>query len=121
MINKLVLMSNINKYYLGEVESVKWIVKDKILTIDFMSITKEVIGKITHSPFNVEDCELAIFDTKKLISLLSITQGDLLLNIETRNDKPTKLHISDTSFNLTYALADPLLIGKVGTVNDSDT
>ena len=57
-------MSNINKYYLGEVESVKWIVKDKTLTVDFMSITKEVIGKITHSSFSMEDCELSIFDTK---------------------------------------------------------
>lgn len=120
MINKLVLMSNINKYYLGEVESVKWIVKDKTLTVDFMSITKEVIGKITHSSFSMEDCELSIFDTKKLISLLSITQGDLLLDVEKHNNRPTKLHISDTSFNLTYALADPLLIGKVGTVNEPE-
>jgi hypothetical protein len=120
MINKLVLMSNISKYHLGEVESVKWIVKDKTLNISFMSITKEVIGTITHSSFNMEDCELAIFDTKKLISLLSITQGDLLLDVEKHNNRPTKLHISDTSFNLTYALADPLLIGKVGTVNEPE-
>ena len=43
MINKLTLQSIINKYYLGENESVKWNIKDKILTINFMSPNKEVI------------------------------------------------------------------------------
>ena len=49
MVNKLILQSVINKYYLGENESVKWKIKDKTLTIDFMSISKEVIGNITHN------------------------------------------------------------------------
>jgi hypothetical protein len=44
MINKLVLQSIINKYYLGENESVKWKIKDKTLSIDFISPNKEVIG-----------------------------------------------------------------------------
>jgi hypothetical protein len=41
-----------------------------------MSVNKEVIGKVIHTGFDVEDSELAIFDTKKLLNLLSITQGD---------------------------------------------
>ena len=49
MVNKIVLQSVINKYYLGENESVKWSIKDKTLTIDFMSVNKEVIGKIVHN------------------------------------------------------------------------
>ena len=68
MINKLVLQSVINKYYLGENESVKWKIKDKVLTIDFMSLNREVIGKVIHNKFDVEDSELAIFDTKKLLN-----------------------------------------------------
>ena len=82
MVNKLVLQSVINKYYLGENESVKWKIKDKTLTIDFMSVNKEVIGKITHTNFDVEDSELAIFDTKKLLNVLGITQGDLMFSLE---------------------------------------
>jgi hypothetical protein len=32
----------------------------------------------------------------------------------------TKLNISDLNFNLSYALSDPLLINKVGEVNEAD-
>jgi hypothetical protein len=120
MVNKLVLQSVINKYYLGENESVKWKIKDKTLTIEFMSVNKEVIGKIVHQNFDVEDSELAIFDTKKFLNLLSITQGDLIFNLEKGKNVYTKLHFADASFNLTYALADPLLIGKVGSATEPE-
>jgi len=118
MVNKLVLQSVINKYYLGENESVKWKIKDKTLSIDFMSVNKEVIGKVIHTGFDVEDSELAIFDTKKLLNLLSITQGDLIFELEKGKSVYTKMKFADESFNLTYALADPLLIGKVGSVTE---
>lgn len=120
MVNKIVLQSVINKYYLGENEAVKWKIKDKVLTIDFMSISKEVIGKITHTGFDMEDSDLAIFDTKKLLNLLSITQGDLMFSLEKGRSVCTKMHFSDSAFNLTYALADPLLIGKVGQVTEPE-
>jgi len=115
MVNKLILQSVINKYYLGENESVRWKIKDKTLTIDFMSISKEVIGKITHNNIDIEDSELAIFDTKKLLNLIGITSGDLMFSLEKGKSVYTKMHFADSSFNLTYALADPLLIGKVAT------
>jgi hypothetical protein len=118
MVNKLTLQSVINKYYLGENESVKWNIKDKTLTIDFMSVNKEVIGKIIHSNIDIEDSDLAIFDTKKLLNLLSITQGDLIFELEKGRSVFTKMKFADASFNLTYALADPLLIGKVGSVTE---
>jgi len=118
MVNKLVLQSVINKYYLGENESVKWKIKDKTLTIDFMSVSKEVIGNITHTNFDVEDSELAIFDTKKFLNLLGITQGDLIFTLEKGKSVYTKMHFADNAFNLTYALADPLLISKVATVTE---
>jgi len=120
MVNKIVLQSVINKYYLGENESVKWKIKDKTLTIDFTSISKEVIGKIVHNNIDIEDSELAIFDTKKLLNLLGITQGDLMFSLEKGKSVYTKMHFADASFNLTYALADPLLIGKVGAVSEPE-
>ena len=120
MVNKLVLQSVINKYYLGENEAVKWKINNKTLTIDFMSISKEVIGKITHTGFDLEDSELAIFDTKKLLNLIGITSGDLLFSLEKTRSIYTKMHFSDNAFNLTYALADPLLIGKVGSVTEPE-
>ena len=118
MVNKLLIKSIIDKYYLGEVESVKWVINDRKLSIDFTTQNKEVMGKILCHDFNLHNCELAIYDTKKLSSLLSITQGDLLLETEQNRGIYTKLNISDLNFNVVYALADPLLIGKVGSVNE---
>lgn len=120
MINKLQLQSIIDKYYLGLNESVKWVIKDKKVSIDFMTPTKDVIGSVICDDFSMEDGSLAIYDTKKLQNLISICNGDLLLELEKNNAIYTKLKISDLNFNLTYALSDPLLINKVGTVNVQD-
>ena len=117
MINKILLQSILNKYHLGVIQSVKWIIKDNNLEIDFMSPTKDIIGKVLCSDFKLEDSEIAIYDTKKLSNLLSICQGDLILELIKSHKIYTKLHISDASFNLTYALSDPLLMEKIGTVN----
>jgi hypothetical protein len=47
-----------------------------------------------------------------------ITQGDLIFELEKGKSVYTKMKFADESFNLTYALADPLLIGKVGSVTE---
>lgn len=116
MINKLQLQSIINKYYLGVNEAVKWEIENNELGINFMTPTKDVIGSVSCKDFQLEDSKLAIYDTKKLNSLISICNGDLLLELEKNNAIYTKLKISDLNFNLNYALSDPLLIGKVGEV-----
>jgi len=66
MISKLQLQSIIDKYYLGLNESVKWVIKDKKISINFMTPTKDVIGKVTSDNFSMEDGNLAIYDTKKI-------------------------------------------------------
>ena len=120
MINKLQLQSIINKYYLGVNEAVKWVIEDNQLAISFMTPTKDVIGTVACKSFQLENSSLAIYDTKKLNSLISICNGDLLLELEKNNAIYTKLKISDLNFNLNYALSDPLLIGKVGEVTIPD-
>jgi small nuclear ribonucleoprotein (snRNP)-like protein len=57
---------------------------------------------------------------KKLNNLVGITLGDVILELENNHKIYTKLKISDQNFNLTYALADLLLIPKVATVNEPD-
>lgn len=120
MINKLKLVSIINKYYLGTNESVKWDIKDNSLNIEFMTPSKDVIGNLTCNNFELEDSKLAIYDTKKLQNLISICSGDLLLEFEKTKEIYTKLNISDLNFNLSYALSDPLLINKVGNVTEAE-
>ena len=117
MINKSILQSVISKYYLNVCESVKWKINNNNLTIDFMTPSANVIGKVICDDFPLEDSELAVYDTKKLSSLISICNGDLLLELEKQNKLITKLKLSDLNFNLTYAVSDPLLVPKVGSVN----
>ena len=117
MINKSILQSVINKYYLNVCESVTWKIENNNLTIYFESPNGNIRGKVTCDNFPLEDSELAIYDTKKLSSLISICNGDLLLELEKQHKLISKLKISDLNFNLTYAVSDPLLVPKVGTVN----
>jgi hypothetical protein len=121
MINKFTLNKLISKYYLGgSNESVKWIIKNNTITVDFTTPTRDVIGKVSCDNFKVVDSELAIFDTKKLSNLISICKEDLLIDIEKVNKIPSKLKIADTNYELVYPLADPLLIPKTGTVNEPE-
>lgn len=119
MISKLELQAIINKYYLGGiVESVKWVMKDKNLNIRFMSPSKDMLGELKFKEINLHDVELAIFNTSQLNKLISITKGTLLLEVNTLNNISTHLAISDSQFDLVYALADVRLISKVAKVEE---
>lgn len=122
MISKFALQSIIEKYHLnGLVENVKWeIDKNKQLTINFMSPTREMIGKVVYSNFPLPESEIGINNTSQLDKLLSITSGDLELNYAKEGKVITKLLIADNQFNLNYALADLLTIPKTGKYNGSE-
>ena len=120
MIQKLLLQSLISKYYLGVNESVKWVIKDNTLSIGFMSPGEDIIGEVICTDFQLEDVELAIFNTHKLKNLTAVTSGELLLELIKENKLATKLKISDASFNLEFALSDPLLIQTPKNVKDYD-
>ena len=120
MIARSLLSSLISKYYLGTNESVKWIINDNHLEINFVSPSKDVIGQVLCEDFQLENTVLPIYDTKKLSNLVSICQGNVLVEVEKVNTIATKLNLSDMHFNLTFALSDMLLIPRVGTVNEPD-
>lgn len=107
------LQNIISKYYLGINESVKWVIKDNLLSIDFMTSAKDLIGKIIANGIELEDGELPIFDTKKLTNLINICSDEIKLEIN-----KNKVTITDPNYELIYTLSDPLLIGKVGTINE---
>lgn len=120
MIAKNTLQSIISKYYLGgKVESVKWVVEDKKLHIDFMAPTKDMIGRLSCNNFPLsEDGTLAIFNTTQLNRLLNVLAGDLMLDAERTKAVLTKLTIQDAKSTINYSLADPLMIQKVGEVDE---
>jgi hypothetical protein len=121
MIAKNTLQSIISKYYLGgKVESVKWVVDDGKLHIDFMAPTKDMIGRLSCNNFPLsENGILAIFNTSQLNRLLNVLAGDLILDAERTKSVLTKLTIQDTKASINYSLADPLMIQKVGEVDEN--
>jgi hypothetical protein len=121
MINKNELQSTISKYYLnGLVESVKWTTENNALEIDFQSPNKDMIGRVKHSNFPLENSEIAVYDTSKLNKLLGITSGEVVLELEKTQAVYTKLIISDLNYTLNFSLTDLLMIQDVGNVTDPD-
>ena len=111
MVNKSTLTSVISKYYLNGLNNqVKWRIKDNQLTV--YAGDNGRVCKVIHNNFNLEDAELGVFDTHKLSKLISITNGDLSISLEKIKAVYTKMHIADLNFDLTYSLADILILGK---------
>jgi hypothetical protein len=118
LISKFELQAVINKYYIGGlIEAVKWEIKDKQLNIKFTSPTKEMLGEVTHTKFNLEDSNIGISNTSQLIKLINITNGDVMLQFLKSHKIFTKLIVSDNQFTTNYTLADTLTIPKSGTYN----
>ncbi len=119
MINKNTLQSFIAKYYINGLNNqVKWRIKDNTLTVYAGESGR--VCKVVLDTFEFEDCEIGVFDTNKLIKLLAITNGDLLLSSEKQGELHTKLNISDANFELAYALADTLIMGKTPWYSDPE-
>jgi len=119
MVNKGELQAIISMYNLsGMIDAVKWTVKEKQLNIKFNAPTKDMIGEVTYNGFDLEDCEIAIYNTSQLDKLLGITSGDLNLQLEKTGRIFSKLVIEDVSYKLNYSLSDLLLINEPGKVND---
>jgi len=117
--NKEILQSVIDKYYLnGLCESVKWNIKDKELTINAVLTTKNAITKITCNDVDIADSELCIFNTSQLLSLLSITDDFIELEVESKQLTPIKLNIADNQYDLSYHLSDSSIIPSVATIEE---
>ena len=120
MISKQDLQSVIGKYHLnGLVESVKWTIENNALNVDFQSPNKDMIGRVNHTNFPLENGEMAVYDTSKLNKLLGVTSGELFLELEKTQKVFTKLIISDMNYTLNFSLTDLLLISSVGDITES--
>ena len=119
MINKGELQAIISKYNLGGmIDAVKWSIQGKQLAIKFNAPTRDMIGEVTHTSFDLEDSEIAIYNTSQLDKLLAITSGDINLQLEKTGRIFSKLVIEDVSYKLLFSLSDLLLIQEPGKVND---
>lgn len=111
------LYSIVKKYYLGgEINTVKFVIENFNLNIDFGTSSKDLIGNLKYKKFPIQDEVFAIYDTRQLIKLIEILDKELELSIIKDQTSPPKLQIKDSKFKQIYFLSDPILAPKVGTV-----
>ena len=121
MINKVKLQSIINKYYLnGLIEKVRWTIKDDVIYVNFVSPSSDIVGSIEGKGFTIKDATVAIYDTTRLLRLLSVTNQDLFVDLIKKGGTFTKLTIEDNQFNLFYSLADLHLVKLPPEVTEPD-
>jgi hypothetical protein len=118
--NKQTLLSVIDKYYLnGIIESVKWEIKNKNITINFITPMKNLVGKVTSSNFDLEDNEIGIYNTSQFYKLVKIMDNTLILGLnKSQYGTPLELTLADNQYDLNYYLSDLSLIENVPTINE---
>jgi hypothetical protein len=121
--NKQILTSIIDKYHLGgTVESVKWIIKDKNIAINFITPFKNLVGKITSSDVDLEDSEIGIYNTSQFIKLVKIMDNYIVLKLnKSERGTPLELTLADNQYDLNYYLSDLNLIETVPNINEPET
>ena len=121
--NKQILTSIIDKYHLGgTVESVKWIIKDKNIVINFITPFKNLVGKITSSNIDLEDSEIGIYNTSQFVKLVKIMDNYIVLKLnKSERGTPLELTLADNQYVLNYYLSDLNLIETVPNINEPET
>ena len=104
MIPKQRLQQIMSKYYLnGIINSVKWVLSNNNILINFVSPNKDLVGKIQANEFILKDGEVAIYDNSKLNKLVSVLNGDIFLDLIKQKNVFTKLTLTDKKFDLIYS------------------
>ena len=96
--NKSQLTNFINKYTLGgEIKSTKWVSNGDSLATRFISGDKSVVGKVELSKFtHLSPCELGVYNTGQLSSLLSVLGDDVDVSLSRAGDKFISMELEDT-------------------------
>ncbi|MBC8421973.1 MAG: hypothetical protein H8E03_00975 [Pelagibacteraceae bacterium] len=112
--NKVYLDRFINKYSLGDnVSSVVLKVKDDVLSTDFITMDKSLLGKVTLNDFKFEDVEMGVYDTAQLFSLLGVLNDDISMSVTRIDDKVISVELKDSNASVNYMLSDLTVIPDV--------
>ena len=104
----------VQKYTLaGLVESVKWESKDGSLSTSFISDDKSVLGNVTMTEFEGSNATLGVYDTTKLIKMVSVLGDAVDFTISDIDGKAVSLKFKDKSTSVNYMLADLSVIPNV--------
>ena len=104
----------ITKYNLGgSCESVIFKSDGDKLTVRAISDDKNVLGEVSVNNISFPEGEFAVYETKKLRSILSVLDEKLTVKTNVNNGKPTGLDITDGSTHATFVLTDMSVIPQV--------
>lgn len=104
------LIGYIKKYYLeGNCKSVKWSVKDKNLSVIFLSEDTTLLGQL-NANIDLDDNEFGIYNTDSLLSLFGALDNDMNIQYHYEKNKIVGLRFSDDLVSATYMLADLSII-----------
>lgn len=103
----------VNKYNLaGSVESVKLEVENNTLQTTFISDDKSLLGIVKMDNFEFRDVELGVYDTSKLLKMLSVLDDSVEFDVKGSDDKLTSIKFKDAKTVANYMLADMAVIPK---------
>jgi len=119
---KVKLESIIEKYHLGGLcETVQWNIHDHNLSIRFISPNRDMAGEVKCSSFLLENSNAVIYNTTQLTKLVGVMDKNISLSLSKTDKVFTKLYIADETFNVTYALTDPMMAPSTPDVNEPET
>ena len=111
--DKQKLTGFIEKYSLGNnIESVPWVNKNNKLTTDFVSEDRTLLGKVSLNNFNLDDCEIGIYNTTQLQKMISVLGNTVNIDLKKVDDRAIAIHMNDGDVSLNYMLADLDIIPK---------
>ena len=105
----------IEKYFLGGlVENALWDVMNNVLTTRVDGDGTSFKAMVAMKEFDVEDCQLPVYDTDKLTKLFSVLESDVTLNVQKMDDTPIAVNAKDKDTTITFNLADKDIIPVSG-------
>lgn len=109
--HKALLERFIAKYILGDnVSSVVWKIKDDVLSVDFITPDKSLLGNVVLDNFKYEDSQLGIYDTVQLVKMLGVLSDDVVFTTTNAGDKTIAVQLKDNSATINYMLSDLTII-----------
>ena len=113
--NKTKITRFIEKYFLGGlVENALWDVKNNVLTTRVDGDGTSFKAMVAMKDFDIEDCQLPVYDTDKLTKLFSVLESDVTLKVQKMDDTPIAVNAKDKDTTITFNLADKDIIPVSG-------
>lgn len=112
--NKNGLINFIQKYYLGNrVPSVMIKSKGKVLSCDFITADKSMLGKVEADGLGFGDESIGVYDTEVFLKMLSVMGDNVKLDVQKSGDKSISVTFDDSVAKSLFMLSDESVIPKV--------